>query len=164
MPARVEIPHSWRLVWYTLPISRERLREEGGYRSKPGIMNQYSCLAESKCLVIKRCSESVNHSTICTRPYSHSDCSKHIFGQGNRGEAGIYKSNFGCLPSNITRLQEKGTTLKKPAGLVRKTESALENVADDIGKFVSSKMKYVLEKHMLQSNVLHLPTVNGRII
>jgi hypothetical protein len=144
MPARVEIPHSWILVWYTLPISRERWREEGGYRSKPGIMNQYSCLAESKCLVIKRCSEFVNHSTIRTRPYSHLDSS--IFGQGNRGEAGIYKSNFGCLPSNITRLQEKGTTLEKPAGLVRKTESSLENVADDIGKFVSSKMKYVLKK------------------
>jgi hypothetical protein len=37
IPARVEIPHSWRLVCYTLQISRKILRGEGSYFSETGI-------------------------------------------------------------------------------------------------------------------------------
>jgi hypothetical protein len=56
VPARVEIPHSWSLVWYTLPISRKVLRREGGYCSKAG---KYSCLAENTILIAKSSVEKV---------------------------------------------------------------------------------------------------------
>jgi hypothetical protein len=106
IPAQVEIPHSWRLVWYTLPVSWKSLKGEGSYCSKQVFANQYSSLVKSKSLVIKSCSKFINHSTICTRWYGHSDCSGHIFGQWNRGKACIYgmKANFSCLSSNITCL------------------------------------------------------------
>jgi hypothetical protein len=56
VPARVEIPHSWRLVRYTRPISWKILRGWVVIALKQVFANQYSCSAESKSLVIKRCS------------------------------------------------------------------------------------------------------------
>jgi hypothetical protein len=82
-----------------------------------------------------------------------------------QGRPEYIKANFGCLPSNISRLQEEGVTLNNATDLVRNTKNALANVAGYFGKLVSSKLKRVLgKKHWLQSNVLYLPDVNGRII
>jgi hypothetical protein len=53
------------------------------------------------------------------------------------------KANVCCLPS---RLEEIGATLENPTDLVRKPENALDNVAGDTGKLVSSNMKSVLVK------------------
>jgi hypothetical protein len=66
------------------------------------------------------------------------------------------KINFGCLPSNITRLQEKGVSFDNPIDLLRRTENALENVVGDIGNLATSKMERVLK-----TKVVRL-CVNGR--
>jgi len=50
------------------------------------------------------------------------------------------KANFGSLPSNITRLQEKGVSFENPIDLFRRTENALENVVDDIGDLATKAM------------------------
>jgi hypothetical protein len=63
------------------------------------------------------------------------------------GRLAHIKANFGCLPSNITQLQEKVMTLKNPIHLVRKTENAMENVAGDIDKLMSSKIHGVLKEN-----------------
>jgi hypothetical protein len=63
------------------------------------------------------------------------------------GRLAYIEANVGCLPSNTTRLQEKGVNVENPIDLVRKTENAWENVADDIGKLVSRKMIGVLEEN-----------------
>jgi hypothetical protein len=76
IPARVEIPHSWRLVRYILLIRRKRLRGRVVIVLKQIFANQYLCLAVNKSLVIKSCSGSVNHSAIFTRCYGHSNCSR----------------------------------------------------------------------------------------
>jgi hypothetical protein len=50
------------------------------------------------------------------------------------GRLAYKKTNFSCLPSSITRLQEKGVTPENPIDLIRKTENTLENVVDNIVK------------------------------
>jgi hypothetical protein len=42
-------------MWYTLPISRNILRGRVVLVLKQVFANQYSCVAESKSLVIKNC-------------------------------------------------------------------------------------------------------------
>jgi hypothetical protein len=109
--------------------------------------NQYSCLAESKSLVIKSCSESINHSSISKKIIRPFGLLKTFSDNETEGRLEYIKANFGCLPSNITQLQEKVITLKNPIDLVRKTENAMENVASDIDKLMSSKINGVLKEN-----------------
>jgi hypothetical protein len=67
------------------------------------------------------------------------------------------KANFGYSPSNITSFQGKGVTLKNPTDLVRKPETTLENVAGDVAKLVSSKLKGVLKKNTGQKQYAPSP-------
>jgi hypothetical protein len=66
-------------------------------------------------------------------------------------------ANVGCLPSNITRLQDKGVILEKQIDLARKTGNALENGTGDTGKLVSSKMKGVLKKTLAKNQCTPSP-------
>jgi hypothetical protein len=66
------------------------------------------------------------------------------------------KINFGYLPSNITRLQEKGVSFENPIDLFGRTVNALENVVDDIGNLATSKMERVLKTQVVRL------CVNGR--
>ena len=57
------------------------------------------------------------------------------------------KANFCSLTYRITTLQEKGVSLESSLALVKKVSPDLKNVGGEVGKNVSKKIEYILDKN-----------------